>query len=33
LARIGWHGLMKPGGSWRLGVAQRVGVRINIKRF
>jgi hypothetical protein len=29
--RTGWHGRMKPGGSWRLGVAQRV--RINIKRF
>ena len=31
LARIGWHGTMKPGGLRRFGRAQRVGVRINIK--
>ena len=23
-ARIGWHGTMKPGGSWRFGRTQRV---------
>ena len=29
-ARIGWHGTMKPGGRRRFGLAQRVGVRINM---
>jgi hypothetical protein len=32
LARIGWHGTMKPGGSWRFGRTQRGGVRINMAR-
>ena len=30
-ASVGWHGTMKPGGRRRFGLAQRVGVRINIK--